>query len=157
MKSVKKIISYWFATFQLALRPVHATQFQAYIQLWKTLVAPPGASDNSDVALFDNISRRLNELSLPWQLGTGLSMERLWSAFRPLTPSTWQKLDTMLRLENLAVRFDSVSRKIRQPINDIVALSQSISATTRNLLMEMDDWNTPLKVCRRLLPSEHII
>jgi midasin len=103
------------------------------------------------------MSRRLNELSLPWQLKTGLSMERLWSAFRPLTPSTWQKLDTMLRLENLAVRFDSVSRKIRQPINDIVALSQSISATTRNLLMEVDDWNTPLKVCHRLHPSDHII
>lgn len=61
------------------------------------------------------------------QLKTGLSMERLWSQFRPATLSTLERLREVQNLENVANQFDEVVWKLKAPLQELRATRKSIA------------------------------
>ncbi|KAI9791121.1 MAG: hypothetical protein M1816_004352 [Peltula sp. TS41687] len=108
IESLKNVILHWHSTFDVALSPrFQEATLQMHIRLWNTLVANCKDASWSYQHLLKMIRPSLRLLESSWRLSTGLSMERLWAAFRPVTPSNLQQLQTLLQLEYLASRFQA--------------------------------------------------
>ena len=104
--------------------------FQVYQDLGRLMVANANSariSHRSTNKLAHELQIKLNDFNASWQLSSGLSMEALWTLFRPSVAENAQQLETCLQTEELADRFDALSWVSGASYQEIWNLSQSIA------------------------------
>ncbi len=121
------MLRYWWDTFNLAtaLQFEEAT-FQAHLAIGTDLLSqlPYEAPTNHFVSTFQNSLQ--NDFSSGFKLTTGLSMETLWRHFRPTVISKRQTLETLLQLEQLSVRFDTMRWKTSISVTELGNIMASL-------------------------------
>lgn len=104
--------------------------FQAHIglgskKLQEYVKMMPGEADTAFLSLvLGQLSRDFNS---GFQLSTGLSMEVLWNAFRPIPIATQAVFDRSSELDQLAVRFDTLRWKASASIADLSNAQQTLA------------------------------
>ena len=93
---------------------------------FKLLTFPTGQA-SSVKPLLQAVRKCFGDTLAPMRLGSGLSMERMWIALRPQTVGTFEQLQILWRLEDIAQRFDQRVHLFRAPISQKVALRKSIA------------------------------
>ncbi|KAI9678963.1 MAG: hypothetical protein M1829_001948 [Trizodia sp. TS-e1964] len=83
----------------------------------------------------------INSFSNIWKLDSGLEMESLWSLLRPHVPRTSEQLAILMKLENLADRFDAAVWQLQKPIDQIATLQCSISNALEAVVLKNVDGN----------------
>jgi midasin len=69
-----------------------------------------------------------------FKLTTGLSMELLWNSFRPKQVSSFETLQTLVKMEHLAERFDDLKWKTSISIQDVARVMSSLVEAYRLIL-----------------------
>lgn len=98
--------------------------------------------------LSSNLQRLLRPLRPANRLSTGLSMERLWSRFRPKTVSTIERLHTLLHVEAIADRLDNIIWRIHVLPADLTRLRNSVAIAIRTILQSDAEVGNLVQVCR---------
>ena len=97
--------------------------YQAIISLWRESLS--GQDTNEHSSLVESQCQLLDRAFSTHRLSSGLEMDRLWSVLRPQTASTVEHLESMLRLEALADRFDSLIFRSQAPILQLAQVRNS--------------------------------
>lgn len=137
VESLHDILTHWHSTFDVALAPTfqEATLYM-HIRLWSSLVAKYDDAPELYRLFLEKIQTSLKPLESSWRLTIGLSMERLWATFRPITPSNLQQLQTLLQLEYLASQFQAAVWKTSQPLEYAVQLHESLNKAIESVLKD---------------------
>ena len=113
-----------------------------------------GISTKSTFELVHELRNRLNDFNASWQLSLGLSMEVLWTAFRPSVPENLGQLEACLQVERLGDRFDALrwasgasSTEAGNLRQSIVDMYNKISPTDTQLNKQLDVSNLVLTSC----------
>lgn len=112
-------------------------QKQLGLELLSTIARPNEAVTD----IHQNIREVLMRINKDEILTTGLSMEILWTRFRPRVCESIEQLNTLLKLEHLADKLDSLIWKSHVSLQDIGKLQNSIFQATD--LIYTSDANFP--------------
>jgi midasin len=74
------------------------------------------------------------ELDTGFKLTTGLSMELLWKHFRPIVVSSFQRVETLLKMEKLARRFDALKWNVSISVSELGGIMNSLVKAYRLVL-----------------------
>ena len=92
--------------------------------LRNALELAPGVSEHSLLSTF--LSEMTQSFNAGFKLSTGLSMELLWKAFRPLPFRDEVAKDGAVELEQLAIRFDDLRWKTSASLKDLCNASMTL-------------------------------
>lgn len=87
-------------------------------------------------------------------LKTGLSMEQMWKAYRPVMPGTLEGLQALQSLDGLAKGFAQIMWRLRVPVGQLSKLWQSLRQTASMICSEGAEASSLLKVCND--PAVHV-
>lgn len=153
---VQDIMVHWHGTFDLVSSPTfEQASLQMHIQLWHALIAKHHNSPESFGDVIKKVLAALRRLESSWHLTTGLSMERLWAAFRPTTPTSLQRAETFIQLEQLSSRYDAIIWKTRQSLTEAVARRDSLRRALRSVLYEDVEGGQLVKVNLFVIQLNH--
>jgi len=93
----------------------------------QTMIAKTQLQDRTSAETFKDIAEQFRGFSTSAQPTTGLSIERMWPIFRPTTIATFDRVQELLRLEEMAATFDRLVWKINAPIIDLSFVRVSIA------------------------------
>ncbi len=96
------------------------------VQAARLILAEAPSQEGPLYPLLQKLAIGLDFFDSSWKLSTGLSMERLWNAYRPQTPPTLQQLSASLKLEELADRFDALLWRSQVPVTQLSSIRKSI-------------------------------
>lgn len=82
--------------------------------------------ENHTARLASELGSELNSFNLSWQLHSGLGMELLWTAFRPVSASSFHQLELSNRVKDLANHFDSMRWGSSTSVEELCSLQRSI-------------------------------
>ncbi|KAI9827912.1 MAG: hypothetical protein M1819_006855 [Sarea resinae] len=133
---LKEVTDYWWDIFHL----VQSTEFeesvfQVHLSIGRSIVASYTVADEPSRSLTEGIATCLDAFTQMWQLSSGLSMERLWMKLRPETCSSMKQLQTLLRLEQLADRFDDMVWKVKVPLANLSNIRHSVGNAVADVLL----------------------
>ena len=77
--------------------------------------------------LASELSSKLDTFNLSWQLHSGLGMELLWTAFRPVSAANLIQLESSNQVKDLANRFDALRWSSGTSVFDLCSLQKSIA------------------------------
>ncbi|MCJ1389381.1 hypothetical protein MMC18_002238 [Xylographa bjoerkii] len=100
--------------------------FQTYLTIGKEIVAQALESETTH-HLASTIEERLDVFKASWKLSSGYSMENLWSEFAPPSAKNEHELDLVLRSENVADLFDSITWRSRMPLDGLAEMRDSMT------------------------------
>lgn len=104
--------------------------FQTYLKMLTS--STPAMTEDSPSVLQNVSSVLLKQISVfgsHVQLSSGLGMERIWRAFKPLTSKNQTQFRTVLELEALADRFDAVMWKSNLKIDEMIQIRERIASS----------------------------
>jgi midasin len=135
----------WWETYQIAsTAPFEDAIFQAHLGIYRDILSreqsklrlPPTRKVRSQQnaktqAPYRNIVELVQGLiehyfESGFKLTTGLSMEKLWRSFRPKPISSIEKLQTLVNMEELAIRFDHLKWKASTSVTELSSISSSL-------------------------------
>lgn len=107
----------------------------------KTLMTDLSEASAGTSAIRASITQNLAGFKTNGQLTTGLSMDCIWQNFKPDTVSSYDRLQVLLRLTDLADHFGSIVWRLEAPIEELAFLHRSIGdavdeATSSDALVE---------------------
>lgn len=88
-----------------------------------------------------------------FKLSTGLEMEKLWLALRPLPISTLATLETVLALEEFASNFDAVRWQVSISVTELADIVASLLRSFQLVLMSDVDGNSLISTLREELAA----
>jgi midasin len=159
MNNIRNIMQFWWETYRLVSSAAfEETTFQAHLAVGRDLfkgvlshqlvtktspgphggpIAPSACQD-----MVRHIQSRFQaDLNWEFRLTTGLSMELLWLRFRPTLISKNQTLQTLINLEALATRFDSLRWRVPISVSEQSSVVSSfVKAHQTILTCEADGW-----------------
>lgn len=113
-------------------------EFRTYLRIGEALLSSAG--DGSAVTtLLSNVSQFLSRFSSNWALSTGLSMQRIWNSWRPVTCTSSEQLQSLIDLEDIASTFSTVALQTRLPLAQLGDLRQSLIKAQDHILMNGAD------------------
>ncbi|KAF9637501.1 von Willebrand factor type A [Lasiodiplodia theobromae] len=129
LDSIKPIGQFWFDLHSLTnAMAIEDAVFQVYLAIGHQNFSPLFSIQNPQVAgLQERLVKSLASLKLDSQLSTGLSMELLWNRFKPHTPPTYDGLLNLLKLEDLANRFDSSVWLADAPLTELARVRSALA------------------------------
>ncbi|KAF2001573.1 midasin [Amniculicola lignicola CBS 123094] len=102
------LILFWALLHMASGNTFDRATFQTYLKMLNVELAALGLSTSPPVLLLQSsVTKELIIFGSGVQLKTGLSMERIWRYFKPVTARTSQQLAAILTLEGLADRLDA--------------------------------------------------
>ncbi|KAL1972656.1 hypothetical protein VTN31DRAFT_7070 [Thermomyces dupontii] len=113
-------------------------EFRTYLRFGEALLSSAG-DGGSGSALLSNISQFLSLFSSNWALSTGLSMQRIWDAWRPVTCTNNEQLQSLIDLEEIASTFATVALQTRLPLAQLGDLRQSLLEAQDHILVNGAD------------------
>lgn len=78
-------------------------------------------------SLCETIKESFNSFLAPLKQSNGLSMERMWSALRPRTVESYERLQSIWRFEEIVEAFDRKIQSLQAPLTQKVAFRHSFS------------------------------
>ncbi|GLA60542.1 hypothetical protein AtubIFM54640_001021 [Aspergillus tubingensis] len=124
-------------------------EFQIYLQIGKELCASLVDTWAPLKKLAFAFSQALDRFQENWALTTGLSMQRLWESWRPVTPSTQSQLTSLLELESVASEFTQVATKTHLDLAQLSQVRNSLIAGQEAILRNGSDEGYPTQVLRQ--------
>ncbi|OKL62401.1 hypothetical protein UA08_03002 [Talaromyces atroroseus] len=113
--------------------------FQIYLQIGQQILSRAVDSQSALCALLSSFSQLLSRFRSTWALKTGLSMRKIWDAWRPATCADIEKLESLLDLEEVVGRFNKIALQTRLKISQLGLVRKSlIDAQTAMLLNNAD-------------------
>ena len=117
----------WWSTHDLLIQHVlDDAVFQVHLSLWKRLLGVHQLAAHHCKEISTVVLSGLDGFKPSWRLSTGLSMERLWTRLRPKGPVTAQHLETLIRTEAIASRFDAVIWRCQASFDTMLTLRELI-------------------------------
>ena len=102
--------------------------FQVYQDVGKDMTSRASIEVGSLTAeLRSELGSRLETFNESWQLHSGLCMELLWTAFRPVGARSLNQLDLSNKAKNLADRFDALRWSSGTSVQELCSLQRSIT------------------------------
>ena len=102
--------------------------FQVYQDIGKDMTSRASIEVGSLTAkLRSELGSRLETFNESWQLHSGLGMEPLWTAFRPVGARSLNQLDLSNQAKNLADRFDALRWGSNTSVQELCILQRSIT------------------------------
>ena len=102
--------------------------FQVYQDIGKDMTSRASIEVGSLTAkLRSEFGSRLETFNESWQLHSGLGMEPLWTAFRPVGASSLNQLDLSNQVKDLADRFDALRWRSNTSVQELCSLQRSIT------------------------------
>ena len=104
--------------------------FQVYQTLGRNLATtscPTGSLASPKARLASELRSKLDEFNESWQLHSGLGMELLWTAFRPVSAGSLYQLETSTRLKGLADRFDALRWASSTSVEKLCSMQRSLA------------------------------
>ncbi|KAL2820361.1 hypothetical protein BJX63DRAFT_311719 [Aspergillus granulosus] len=126
------------------LRVTASTEFEdgaflIYLQLGKGICTSLAELGDGFISLTTAFSNALQRFHENWALTTGLSMQRLWESWRPVTASTQAQLASMLDLEKVASEFMQVATRTSLNLSQLSQVRNSLVEAQRSILLEGAD------------------
>jgi midasin len=113
--------------------------FQIYLQIGQQILSCAVESQSALCALFPSFAQLLGRFRSIWALRTGLSMRKIWDAWRPATSADIEQLDSLLDLEEVVAGFNKIALQTRLKISQLGLVRKSlIDAQTAMLLNNAD-------------------
>ena len=124
--------------------------FQVYQDIGKSMTSRARVEVGSLAAkLSSELGSRLETFNESWQLHSGLGMEVLWTAFRPVGARSPNQLDLSNQAKNLADRFDALRWGSGTSVQELCSLQRSITQIHNAIEV------TPLPDARSINVREH--
>lgn len=131
MPFADEILSYLLDLFDLS----HSSKFdegtfQAYQTIGRGMVARAsidGPFGNLTTRLASQLGSRLETFNVSWQLHSGLGMELLWTAFKPVSARNIVQLESSNQIKDLANRFDALRWVSGTSVHELCSLQSSIA------------------------------
>ena len=102
--------------------------FQVYQDIGRDMSSRASIEVGSLTAkLGSELGSRLEAFNECWQLHSGLGMELLWTAFRPVGARSLNQLDLSNQAKNLADRFDALRWGFGASVQELCSLQRSIT------------------------------
>ncbi|OTB08493.1 hypothetical protein M426DRAFT_7806 [Hypoxylon sp. CI-4A] len=126
---LRDLLHYWWRTVRYLTAPrFDEASFQAHLSLVSNMLSSHAthAKDNEARELASRIMKGLDECFISgFRLSTGLSMEILWRALRPVPIGSKMLLDNVCRMEELASQFDTVKWRSTSTPADLAKIMDS--------------------------------
>lgn len=103
--------------------------FQAYQTIGRGMTArasADGLCGNLTARLASEFGSKLETFNMSWQLHSGLGMELLWRAFRPVSARNLNELKSSNQVKELAKRFDALRWGSGTSVQELCSLQRSI-------------------------------
>lgn len=96
---------------------------------------------NPSAQVLISIAKELNGFQAKGSLTTGFGMEFIWSVARPVTVSSYERLETVLQLRRFAHTFDKMVWRMKAPLSELAMLRRAVTeavflATNRSVPVE---------------------
>ncbi|KAI1760137.1 midasin [Hypoxylon sp. FL1150] len=148
----RDLMYYWRKTYQyLVTSPFEEASFQAHLKLMSDSLSRHMSRANEEKTR-ELISRILTELdgcfTSGFKLSTGLSMEVLWKAFRPVPIGNKLLLDHVCRMEQLASQFDSIKWQSAAKPADLAKVMDSFVKAYRFVRLSESDAESLLETLK---------
>ncbi len=128
MNVLTEIQVFWWNLFALVTSPdFEEVLFQVYLSMGQTMIAKSQLQDRTSAETIKDIAEQFRGFSTSAQPTTGLSMVRMWPIFRPTTIATFDRVQELLRLGEMAATFDRLVWKVNAPIIDLSSVRLSIA------------------------------
>lgn len=128
MKVFTDIQIFWWNLFALVTSShFEEAIFQVYLSLGKIMIAETQKHGCTSVQMIEDIAEQFSSFSVTALPTTGLSMERIWPLFRPPTIATFDRMQELLQLEEMATTFDRLLWKVNVPITELISVRVSIT------------------------------
>ncbi|KAI9734337.1 MAG: hypothetical protein M1834_002443 [Cirrosporium novae-zelandiae] len=142
----KPLLSYWRDIFNLSISPkADDGTIQIYLSLGQDLKKHLNSTNNESHAIAQRMTESLDLLRANLSLSTGLSMERIWNISRPAVLSSMDHLQSLLDLEKLADRFDSIMWRVNNPMTQLLTNQMTIAQALQDVRFRSVDIHDLIK------------
>ncbi|KAJ5805247.1 Midasin [Penicillium riverlandense] len=114
-------------------------EFQVYLQIGRKVCAAILSTLPVLKPLELALSHALDRFQEGWALKTGLSMQRMWDAWRPVTPITQEKLQSLIELETTVFDFTTLALQMRIDLSQLSSIRNSLIDAQRFILLDGAD------------------
>lgn len=114
-------------------------EFQVYLQISRGVCASLLNSSPSLKPLEAAISRALARFQDGWALKTGLSMQRIWDAWRHVTPASQEQLHSLMELDSAVSDFTTLALQTRIELSQVASEWDKINTAHRLILLHGAD------------------
>ncbi|KAJ5758589.1 hypothetical protein N7520_005745 [Penicillium odoratum] len=118
---------------------VEEGEFQVYLQIGRQIFASLLSSSPLLKPLEAPLSRALARFQAGWALTTGLSMQRMWDAWRHVTPASQKQLNSLIELEKTVAEFTALALQTRVDISQLSTVWDSLINAQRFILLDGAD------------------
>lgn len=125
IQKVLDVPSFWWTFFNLASTSSDIVELRSCLEVGRQHFGRLGSQD-SLVSLFSALRHHFDGAVATNKAKSGLSMDRMWLAFRPELVQTYDHLQDILRIEALADRFDEIVWHLDAPIDQLQSIRGSL-------------------------------
>lgn len=141
-KILTTLLQIWWDTYHLAASTnFDESTFQAHLAIGSNMLSQ--LPENDPVITFRQSLETY--LDSGFKLTTGLSMEILWKHLRPIVVSNFQTMETLLEMEKLASRFDSLKWSASISVSELGGIMNSLVKAYRLVLTSKVDGSALVK------------
>lgn len=104
--------------------------FQAYQTIGRDMASRASTDrlvGSLTARLASELGSKLDTFNVSWQLHSGLGMELLWTAFRPVSARNLHQLELSNQVKDLANRFDALKWGSGTSVQELCSLQRSIT------------------------------
>lgn len=113
--------------------------FQIYLQIGQQILSSATESQSAFSPLFSSLAHLLGQFRSTWALRTGLSMRRIWDAWRPVTCTDIEQLNSLLDLESVVSEFNKIALQTRLNISQLGLVRKSLIEAQNAMLLGKAD------------------
>lgn len=113
--------------------------FQIYLQIGQQILSSAADSQSALSPLFSSLAQLLGRFRSTWALRTGLSMRRIWDAWRPVTCTDIEQLHSLLDLESVVSEFNKIALQTRLNISQLGLVRKSLIEAQNAMLLNNAD------------------
>ena len=100
--------------------------FQIYLHIGQQILSSAAERQSALSPLFSSLAQLLSRFRSKWALKTGLSMRRIWDAWRPVTCTDIEQLNSLLDLEGVVSEFNKIALQTRLNISQLGMVRKSL-------------------------------
>jgi midasin len=146
--SLRDMIKFCFDLFSAThSNKIDEGEFQTYLQIGRRVCTPPTRGKSAVTPLALSLSYSLNKFCSGSALTTGLSMQRIWDTWRPVTCVDRNQLKHLMELEEVASGFANVALQTRIDIFQLSQMWESLTDAQRSILVDGIDGDNAATVC----------
>ncbi|KAL1883672.1 AAA ATPase midasin [Paecilomyces lecythidis] len=114
-------------------------EFQTYLQIAQGLASSLQNNGPLIRPISSILAQSISHFQAEWALTTGLSMQKMWDAWRPATPASEEQLQSLLDLEQVVSEFTAIAVKTRVPLSQLSKVRESLIDAQRSVIVGAAD------------------